>query len=89
MAGSCPTGVSGSWAKAQPPSAGHSGVCSFRAGLVAGGLTKQTRVVLLVIGIPAQEFDGESGTFELLQSFDRFRGSPILSGHGGSSRLDP
>jgi hypothetical protein len=65
-------GKSGSWTKGQPPAASEP---EPRGVLIdaSSDLTKRAGVVAAVVGVSAQELDGEAGAVEAVQSFHRLR----------------
>ena len=89
VTGSEPTGMLGSWAKPQPPSPSEIRTSGLRIDMIARDLALGAGEVAAVIGVAAQEFDGEAGAFETVQVVDRLRRAPILCGHGVSSRFAP
>ena len=63
----------GSWAKPQPPSPGEIRTSGLRIDMIARDLALDLGEVAPVIGVAAQEFDGEAGAFEAIQVIDRLR----------------
>jgi hypothetical protein len=66
MTGSGPTGDAGSWAKAQPPSPSETDTSGLSIDGGARDLALGADKIAAVMGIAAQEFDGEAGALEAI-----------------------
>jgi hypothetical protein len=64
MTGSLPTGDAGSWAKTQPPSSSQARTSGL--GVDGGAIDPSLRLgeIAAVVGVAAQEFDGEAGALK-------------------------
>jgi hypothetical protein len=69
--GSNPAGVSGSWAKPSPPTAGEIRTGAVWVGRTSRDLARRTSVITAIIFVATQKFKRETGAVEAIQSSDR------------------